>query len=85
MQMERRTRYVLFVAENKGTMGAVGIFDMENVKIACVRKLFYKMGMNDVFCHNGQRTRTCLKRWRDESGVDHEPQGESRGGRAFDL
>lgn len=53
MQMERRTRYVLFVAENKGTMGAVGIFDMENVKIARVRKFFYKMGMNDVFCHNG--------------------------------
>ena len=34
-------------------MGAVGIFDMENVKIARVRKFFYKMGMNDVFCRNG--------------------------------
>mgnify|MGYP004465611437 CR=1 FL=1 len=53
MQMEKRTRYVLFVAENKGTMGALGIFDMENIKIARIRKLFYKMGMNDVFCHNG--------------------------------
>lgn len=85
MQMEKRTRYVLFVVENKGTMGALGIFDMENIKIARIRKLFYKMGRTMCSATMGQRTRTCLKRWRDGSGVDYEPQGESRGGRAFDL
>ena len=48
---EGSVRHVFFVAETKGSMDTMDLSGVENVKIACAKKLFNEMSAADVRYH----------------------------------